>query len=96
MGNRNIDNGTKIQALTLLIIGMKPAEVSKLLGISISQLYRLQQKAKDRGYDPRGDPKLLLSHVEDGERSGRPRKDQRLSNSQASLQPAAASQGGDS
>lgn len=74
MVGKACDEGTKIQALTLLSTGLKVAEVSRIVQISVSQLYRLRIKAKNRGWGENIESPLRLEHVADKARSGRPRK----------------------
>ena len=75
MVNRSIDDGTKIQGLTLLAGGLNLGQASNIVGISASQLCKLRKKAIDRGWGGSNDSPLLVEHVADEPRSGRPRKD---------------------
>lgn len=73
MPNKFHDNGTKIQAITLLSVGFNPKVVSSMLNISVPQLYRLREKAKSRGWSGQPNSPLLVEYVVDAPRSGRPR-----------------------
>ncbi len=72
MPDRVIDEGTKVQAVTLLSVGVSSKEVSAVTGISTSQINRLRAKAVSRGWNPGS--ALRLEHVVDASRSGRPPK----------------------
>ena len=74
MGGVHIDDGTKIQALTLLFDGKSRQEIAEATAISQSNLSRLKKKALERGYDPTAKFRpLLLQHVVDDPRPGRPK-----------------------
>ena len=68
----NHDDGTRLQALALVEAGMAHKIVTAITEISRRSIGRLQKQARDRGYDPSNSRKLLLSHVSDAPRSGRP------------------------
>ena len=68
------DNGTRIQALTMLQLGHPVSEIVLKTGYHKSTILRIQQKAISRGYDPEKDSKILLAYVEDAPRVGRPKK----------------------
>ena len=72
MPNREIDDGIKIQALSYLSIGLKVPEVSSLCTISVSQLYRLKNKAIQRGWEGTRASPIFLTYVQDAPRPGRP------------------------
>ena len=72
MPDRVIDDGVKIQALTLISTGIKVPQVKSLVNISESQLYRLKKKAIERGWGGLQTSPILLSYVLDAPRSGRP------------------------
>lgn len=74
MPDRILDDGTKIQALTLSYAGVPVIEISKITGISRSQIYKLRTKAEERGYNAIVNPILRLEHVVDAPRSGRPKE----------------------
>ena len=74
MVNKHHDLGERIQALTLLTVGWTPAAVSDYTKISQSQIKKIRQKAIDRGFRPEVSTIILLDHVRDAPRSGRPRK----------------------
>ena len=52
---------------------MPPKDVANLVGVSQQSISRLRKKARERGYDPNIDRKILLKYVEDGPRTGRPK-----------------------
>jgi transposase len=68
------DLGTRLQALTLLENKTSVPIITKITGVSKSQVYGLRQQAIARGYNPAESQKLLLAYVEDAPRSGRPIK----------------------
>ena len=72
MPNREIDDGIKIQALSYLSTGLKAPQVSSLCKISVSQLYRLKNKAIERGWEGSQESPILLAYVQDAPRPGRP------------------------
>nr|KMM68929.1 hypothetical protein CPAG_05252 [Coccidioides posadasii RMSCC 3488] len=53
---------------------MAQTNVSHTLQIPSSTLYDIQKQAKDHGFDPKNDPQISLSYVEDASRSGQPKK----------------------
>ena len=54
---------------------MEPARAAAAAGIKSERtVKRLQQKARDRGFDPSVSQIVQISYVEDNTRSGRPRK----------------------
>lgn len=69
----NYDIVQRTQALTLLQAGRTTKEASVLSGIPVRSISRIQQKAYERGYDPRISTILRLKYIEDGARSGRPK-----------------------
>ncbi len=68
----NHDDGTRLQALTLIEAGIAHQIITAVTDISRRTINRLQKKARDRGYDPQQSNKLFLSYVTDQPRSGRP------------------------
>ena len=68
------DTGARLQALTLVEAGFSPARVKEITGVHKSNLYRLRQKARERGYDPAISTVLKVEYVVDGPRPGRPAK----------------------
>lgn len=65
----------RIQALTLVSAGMPHDAVGACLRMSPRTVRAIQKKAKDRGFDPAVDMKIEMRFVEDGKRTGRPKKD---------------------
>ncbi|KAF4633514.1 hypothetical protein G7Y89_g4598 [Cudoniella acicularis] len=43
-------------------------------GYDKTTIRRIEKKARERGYTPETDPKIILAYVEDAPRSGRPKK----------------------
>lgn len=70
--NRTIDLGTRMQALALAESDIARNIVAAITQMSEKTVRRLQQQARNRGYDPQVSRVLLLSYVEDAPRSGRP------------------------
>jgi hypothetical protein len=68
------DNGTRIQALTLLQMKAPAWQILQKTGMTKSTLYRTWDKAIKRGWNPDApDPNpVLLHHVIDAPKSGRP------------------------
>ena len=64
----------KVQALTLLEWGMPPRRVAEVTNFSARQLYRLQEMARKRGYDPSVSLVIKDEYLAVAPRSGRPRK----------------------
>ena len=63
---------TRIQGLSLWTSGMKLHEVMKITGLTSKALYKIRQRAIDRGFNPTVNPKILAVYVQDSLRSGRP------------------------
>ena len=68
------DKATRAQALTLKILGVSNAEIERVTGMQTRSLNSLLKRAIERGFDPQTSPKILDAYVEDGKRSGRPKK----------------------
>ncbi|KAL2013090.1 hypothetical protein VTN00DRAFT_615 [Thermoascus crustaceus] len=64
----------RIQALALLTAGIPQSVVSQTTQIPVRSLQYLLKKARERGFDPAVDPRIMMEHVEDGKRTGRPRR----------------------
>jgi hypothetical protein len=60
--------------LTLLAEGFSTAQVFAKTGMNERTAHRLKKKAYERGFRPEEDPRILEAYVEDGKKSGRPRK----------------------
>lgn len=74
----NWDIATRAQILALKAFGHKNEEIAEKLGFkktgqSLSTVYNIWKRAKERGFDPEN-PIVLDRHVKDAPRSGRPRK----------------------
>lgn len=72
------DLATRAQILALKAFGHKNEEIAQKLGFaktgqSMSTVYNIWKRAKERGFDPEN-PIVLDHHVKDAPRSGRPRK----------------------
>jgi len=70
--------GARIQAITLLEIGIPHWDIKAKTGISKSQVYRLRNKAINRGWDPKISSIVEVHHVDDTPRSGRPQISQEI------------------
>ena len=93
MPNVSHDVAQRVQALTLVEFGVHPTVVAQVAKLSVSQIYRLRQKARQRGFDPAVSPVILLSYVTDAPKSGRPRKDKVNSTGPAETIPENGHQG---
>ena len=71
----NIDNGTRCQIVSLKAAGFSVQKIADFTGVGRRTIQRIYKKALDRGFDPQGGV-LLISHVSDAPRSGRPSKKQ--------------------
>lgn len=76
--------GLRAQALTLHSIGFHAHDVSRISGIPIRTVYGIVKKARERGYDPRVDPRILDYYVIDGFKAGRPKKNKGADESDSS------------
>ena len=76
IGNVGIryDICARTQALTLLAFSMPTRVIEDAIGIPQRTLRNILAKAKERGFEPDKDQKILLHYVEDGVKSGRPRE----------------------
>lgn len=72
--SKNIDAGTRLQALALAEHGVPRHIITSLTSVTSPTIGRYQRQARDRGYNPDISHALLLSYVVDKPRSGRPRK----------------------
>jgi len=66
------DNGTKIQALTLLQEQMPVWKIAQITQMDDSIVRRIRRRAISRGWDEENKGPILLDHVTDAPRSGRP------------------------
>jgi hypothetical protein len=57
--------GARIQAITLLEIGIPHWDIKAKTGISKSQVYRLRNKAINRGWDPKISGIVEVHYIED-------------------------------
>ena len=62
----------RTQALALLAAGIPYKRVTEVTGIPHSTLKAIRKRAKDRGFNPKVDGRILEEYVKDGDRSGRP------------------------
>lgn len=72
--SKNIDAGTRLQALALAEHGVPRHIITSLTSVTSPTIGRYQRQARDRGYNPDISHALLLSYVVDKPRSGRPKK----------------------
>lgn len=63
-----------MQCLTLLAEGFSGIDIERKTGVKQSAQSHIKKKAFDRGFRPKEDPRILELYVRDGERTGRPRK----------------------
>jgi hypothetical protein len=54
--------------------GIPIDKISSDTGYHRRTIFKIQQKARSRGFDPSKDSRILLAYVEDAPRSGRPKK----------------------
>jgi hypothetical protein len=66
----------RIQAITLLELGIPHWDIKAKTGVSKSQLYKLRNKAINRGWDPKKSSIVEVYHVEDTPHSRRPKVSQ--------------------
>lgn len=71
MAGRKYDLAQRVQALTLLGIGMKIEDVGWITGFSRSVLYNLKKQAIKRGYDFTVIPMIYNVYIQDAHKSGR-------------------------
>jgi transposase len=64
----------RVQALTMMTIGVDIKVVEASLGLCRQTIQYWVKKARERGYNPAIDFRILPEYVEDGKRSGRPKK----------------------
>ena len=64
----------RVQALTLLTEGFPLDRVHDITSIPPRTLQYIRKKAKDRGYDPKIDRRILEEYVIDGHHTGRPKE----------------------
>lgn len=72
MTGKKHDLAQRVQALTLLDIGMSIEDVGRITGFSRTTLYDLKKRATERGYDPVMVPIIYDEYLVDAKRSGRP------------------------
>lgn len=73
------DPGLRMQALAMVEFGIPIQKAAEATGITISTIYRIRNKAIERGYDRDKSKQLFLRYVVDSEaKGGRPRKDRSL------------------
>lgn len=63
----------RVQALTLLYHGVPASQVEAITGMSRQAIQWWSKKAKERGFNPDKDPRILTEYAEDTQRSGRPK-----------------------
>ncbi|KAL0263370.1 hypothetical protein SLS55_002350 [Diplodia seriata] len=69
------DIATRVQALTLKVNGFSDKEILEQTGVASRTIRHIYSRARKRGFDPDVSKKIELKHIEDGKRTGRPRKD---------------------
>jgi transposase len=71
----------------MITIGVDIKVVEASLGLSRQTIQYWVKKARERGYNPAVDLRILPEYVEDGKRSGRPKKITDGSTEEAILEP---------
>jgi transposase len=64
----------RVQCLTLLTVGFTAAAIEEKLGIPVRTVRKIRKRAEDRGFNPSKDARILEHHVQDGQRTGRPKE----------------------
>jgi hypothetical protein len=65
--------GARIQAITLLELGLPLFQIIAKIGIGKSQIYRLREKALSRSWNPTISRIVEIYHIDDSSCSGRPK-----------------------
>jgi transposase len=63
----------RVQCLTLWAEGYSGRDIQMKCGVTVSGQQYIKRKAKNRGFDPTQNPRILDEYVTDGIRSGRPK-----------------------
>src|SRR5271170_1527279 len=63
----------RAQVLTLLFLNVSGADIQSYTGVPRRTQLLIQKRAKERGYNPDGDPRILDEYLVDGVRTGRPK-----------------------
>lgn len=72
MTRKKYDLAQRVQALTLLDVGMSMEDVGRITGFSRSTLYDLKKRATERGYDPVVAPIIYDEYAVNAKRNGKP------------------------
>ena len=64
----------RVQCLTLIVEGFSGVNIELKTGVKPSTQSYIKKRAFERGFRPDIDPRILLHHIEDGARSGRPKE----------------------
>lgn len=67
-------NSQRVQCLTLMSLRLDPNFIEQSCGIPPGTQRKMWRKARDRGYNPAVDSRIFERYVQDGTRSGRPKK----------------------
>ncbi len=70
----NTTPAQRIQAMALAEAGIEKKIAAASAGITVSSVYRVIKRAKDRGYNKNESSIMKMKYVVDEPRSGRPRK----------------------
>ncbi len=70
----NTTPAQRIQAMALAEAGIEKKIAAASAGMTVSSVYRVIQKAKDRGYNKDESSIIKMEYVVDESRSGRPQK----------------------
>ncbi|KAK8197538.1 uncharacterized protein BKA78DRAFT_80061 [Phyllosticta capitalensis] len=80
------DIATRVHALALKVNGFTDKEILDQTGVASRTIRHIYSRAKKRGFDPNKSKRIELKYIEDGKRTGRPRKDANV-NKPNDLQP---------
>ena len=68
------DSATRAQALTMLQLNCPIKDITSKTGFDRKTIYRIEKRAKDRGYTLETNPRIQLAYVEDAPHTSRPKK----------------------
>ncbi|KAK7550742.1 hypothetical protein IWX49DRAFT_588508 [Phyllosticta citricarpa] len=69
------DIATRVHALALKVNGFTDKEILDQTGVASRTIRHIYSRARKRGFDPDKSKRIELKFIEDGKRTGRPRKD---------------------
>ena len=68
------DPATRAQALAIVQLGCPIEEIISTTGFDPSSITRIKKRAKDRGYDPEKDKKIIFVYVGDAAHASKPKR----------------------